>query len=1063
MKIGKDMYNEQYNQLNRKRLDWQTEEEVRLGWLTELQNVLGIIFHAERGRSDADYNQVIIEFKNRGLFHGNTSSPKFQEALEELSRYISAKSCAEGISVQNYQGIAIDGDSIAFAYIPAEGESIVHGPIMPLSHASVKMVFEACYHSSRRALTAVNLIEDFGHGSIAGRKLMQALSDALMHYLDNPKNNKVKMLYMEWKALYGQVADLSSFQVDGILQTIGFSCSTVAADKLSRILFVIHTFDSIIIKLLAAEIVSNFTELTAYSDFAQNAIAVKDENLINMINQDIEHSQLYSRANIHGFVEEPLFSWYIDICITNDHPDIVNEIINSLKDVLIKLSFYQMKDLSHAQANDVLKRFYQNIVPQVLRKSLGEFYTPDWLVEVTLDKITGQYDELRFLDPTCGSASFLLAIIKRIRADSNLSSAQLLQRITQNVWGFDLNPLAVQTARVNYLIAISDLIAETPGIDIEIPVLLADAIYAPSPDEDGDTSVVNYVIGSSEADLTISLPTELALSRDRLDAVFSTMGECVESNMDVVSMLDRLVSRCAISPSECTAWEGILSTTYERVLNLHRRNWNGIWFRIVRNYFWSATAGDFDVIVGNPPWVRWSKLPELYRNRIMPTCRRYDIFSHTPFYGGNELDISGLITYTVSDKWLKNGGQLVFLLTQTHFQSASSEGFRRFCIDGQNYLSPIAVDDLKALKPFTDAANKTVIFVARKGETQPVFPVDYIVWNSIPGESRTIPEHAAKQDVLARTMRHFNEANPVQGGSSPWAILPPGEFDTCRKLVGRCTWTEGRKGITCDLNGVYFVNVINISHDGSLVQIETRPEAGRTNIGPKRRFWIEPNLLYPVIKGASDLKACYFDPKHELYAIVPNNGITAELLSQAETVMTNNNFRLYSYFRTYEQQLKNRSTYRTRMPSAPYYSVYNVGEYTFAPWKVVWPEQPGNNGLPVAVVNTRTLQGVGEKVIVPDHKIFFAEFEEPRKAFYLCGILSCSHVQKYIASFHIMLQVGDIFKHMRLPEFEPTNAQHVHLIDLVQAAHNEQDLNRRKGLLTQISEIGNYIIENWIP
>ena len=43
------MYTEQYNQLNRQRVDWQTEEEVRLGWLTILQNTLAITFHAERG------------------------------------------------------------------------------------------------------------------------------------------------------------------------------------------------------------------------------------------------------------------------------------------------------------------------------------------------------------------------------------------------------------------------------------------------------------------------------------------------------------------------------------------------------------------------------------------------------------------------------------------------------------------------------------------------------------------------------------------------------------------------------------------------------------------------------------------------------------------------------------------------------------------------------------------------------------------------------------------------------------------------------------------------------
>lgn len=152
-------------------------------------------------------------------------------------------------------------------------------------------------------------------------------------------------------------------------------------------------------------------------------------------------------------------------------------------------------------------------------------------------------------------------------------------------------------------------------------------------------------------------------------------------------MIDGLLVHNAITVEERESWESILSSTYARVLDLHRRNWNGIWFRIVRNYFWSSTAGEFDVIVGNPPWVRWSKLPELYRNRVAPTCRKYDIFSRTPYYGGNELDISGLITYTVSDKWLRSGGQLIFLLTQTHFQSASSEGFRRFRIDENNFLS----------------------------------------------------------------------------------------------------------------------------------------------------------------------------------------------------------------------------------------------------------------------------------------------------------------------------------------------------------------------------------------
>lgn len=1055
------MYAEIYNRLQQERHSWQTEEEVRLGWLQAFRDVIHITFHAERGRSDADYNQVIIEFKNRGLFHNSITSPKFLESLDELKRYISTKAAAEHLAPQEYIGIAIDGDSIVFAYIPSTGADIVHGPIMPLSLTSVTMVFEICKQSRRRALTAENLIEDFGHASSRGCDLMQALSDALASSLELEETNKIKMLYMEWKSLYGQVAMLSSAQIESILQSIGFTYHGTNPDKLSSILFVIHTFNSLLIKLLAAEVVSQITQLTAYADFAQNAMAVEGWELIDILDSDIEHAQLYDRAEIHGFVEEPLFSWYIDVCRNNLFPDISNRIVVAIQEILMQLSLYRMQELAHARTNDVLKRFYQNIVPQTLRKSLGEFYTPDWLVEVSLDKIDCSFESARFLDPTCGSGSFLLAIITRIRNESPLSPEQLLNKIISNVWGFDLNPLAVQTARVNYLIAISDLLLASPGISIEIPILLADAIYSPAPDSSDDGQIVNYVIGSDIANLTISLPIELAQNRTRLDNVFSIMERSVESEESAQSMLQFLLSQNVLSETEVAKWTITLTSTYERVLALHRRHWNGIWFRIVRNYFWSSTAGQFDYIVGNPPWVRWSKLPELYRQRVKPTCDKYDIFSKTPYYGGNELDISGLITYAVADKWLKENGYLIFLLTQTHFQSASSEGFRRFNIDGRMRLNPISIDDLKALRPFPDAANKTVIFVAQKTIIPPTYPVPYSVWGAANGYSKSIPEYASKTDVLNKTIKQDNEANPVSDISSPWVILPRGEYALCKKLSGQCTWTEGHKGITCDLNGVFFVNIICRSYNGTLVQIETRPEAGRTNIGPKQRFWVEPNMLYPVIKGAGDLKPCSFNPSQELVAIVPNTGITEQHYSQAQQVLQSQNPRLQNYFSTFERQLRERSTYRTRMPHAPYYAIYNVGDYTFAPWKVVWPEQSGNNILPVAVISTRNTMNLGNKVIVPDHKIYFADFQDPTAAYYLCGLLLCSRVQRFITSFHIMLQVGDIFKHLRLPEFDPTNEDHLRLAELVRLAHNELDLRQKEALQNSISIAGDSIINGW--
>ena len=89
--------------------------------------------------------------------------------------------------------------------------------------------------------------------------------------------------------MYGQVANLSESQIGIINNSIGFNVPITSEDRLSLILFVIHTYNSIIIKLLAAEIVSQITNLTAYSDFSQTAISLDQNGFIEIMDRDIEH------------------------------------------------------------------------------------------------------------------------------------------------------------------------------------------------------------------------------------------------------------------------------------------------------------------------------------------------------------------------------------------------------------------------------------------------------------------------------------------------------------------------------------------------------------------------------------------------------------------------------------------------------------------------------------------------------------------------------------------------------------------------------------------------------
>ncbi|PQJ08918.1 SAM-dependent methyltransferase [Flavipsychrobacter stenotrophus] len=1028
------------------------EEEVRIAWVSALEKATGIEFDAEQSKRDLSYNNVIIEFKGPGKFKNKTSVSFIEAMNHRLLPYILKAAHLEKIHESDYIGIAIDNAHLCFAQV-IDGE-IISQHLLPISPITFNMVIEACNSSKRRAVTADTLIVDFGHSSLRGVQMMQALSDALSEAINSEEHHKIQMLFEEWRTLYGQVADLSKEQLYDIDNTLKFTFDGKEEDRIPACLFVIHTYNSLLIKLLAAEIVAAHG-LTSGTAFAQElAVLTDDETLVRRIKEDIEHGRFFDAVGIKGFVEEAIFSWYLDVYTGKG----MKKVADAIRNILAQLSLYRTDRLENSR--DVLRDFYQNLVPETLRKSLGEFYTPDWLVEYTVDCAdVKDWLSVRVLDPTCGSGSFLWEVIQRKRRaaeEKELGPAETLEMLAKTVWGFDLNPLAVQSSRTNFLISVADLLRAVPGTSFEVPVLLADAVYSPARNPSIDENIVEYSIGSQIANLKIVLPAELAFNRILLDGVFQVMGEQVEDNIEFDDCKRILQQRNLLTATTQIEWDSPLRITYDQVLNLHRKNWNGIWFRIVRNFFWSATAGEFDVVIGNPPWVRWSKLPSAYRERVKPMCEGYEIFSSTPYNGGNELDISGMITYTAADKWLKPGGKLVFVITQTHFQSPSSEGFRKFNINSTQRLVPLRIDDLKALKPFPNAANKTAVAVFKKQTGAPKYPVPYRVWNAAKGFTKAIPPHITKSEALARVDIVSKEATPVGGDGSPWAILSKGRFEVIRALSSPCKWVQGRKGITADLNGLYFLSITGQNAANGLVEITTRPDAGKRDIGKPKTFWIEPQNLYPLLKGASDFQACYFNPTHGLFAIVPNLGIRKENYLAAAAEVDANQPNLRKYFQAYKSSLEARSTYSKRMPNAPYYAIYNVGDYTFSPFKVVWAEQSGN--FCSAVAGSANVPLIGSRPFVPDHKIFFVDFKEELPAYYLCGLLNSTIVKEFVESHNISIQVGDIFKHMNLAGFEKSNLQHVQLAKLCKEAHMENSFVERNTLIDKIRIIGDNIL-----
>ncbi|WP_373331498.1 hypothetical protein, partial [Salmonirosea aquatica] len=90
-------------------------------------------------------------------------------------------------------------------------------------------------------------------GSLIGTNAMTALVDHISNKIRNSEHSKEKMLFEEWQTLYGQIADIASEQDGRIEALLGFAATTSKKLKIPVSLFVIHTYNSFLIKVLAAE------------------------------------------------------------------------------------------------------------------------------------------------------------------------------------------------------------------------------------------------------------------------------------------------------------------------------------------------------------------------------------------------------------------------------------------------------------------------------------------------------------------------------------------------------------------------------------------------------------------------------------------------------------------------------------------------------------------------------------------------------------------------------------------------------------------------------------------
>ncbi len=985
-----------------------------------------------KGRGDVLSGTLVMEFKIYNLLK---TESEFQKAINQVKKkYLEP---IDKKTASNFTAVIFDGETIAFFKYDEKLQKWRY-KAKPFNDFTLHDWVLLISKTIKVPISSRVLKNSFSIESQLAEKFISTLYSKLTKNVNS--NKRVKMLFDEWDKsfsyIYGGILNERKIKEDFEEIARLISQSQIKNIEVDKFLFCFYTYYALIVKLYASEIAS--IHMPIKPDSPINAL-LRAKDLKDALRY-IESGKFYKDyADIDNYIEGGFFSWYLDAW-DDDIRGIVTDVLHELN----KFDF-QTSIIDEFFSRDIIKNLYQEIIPQKIRHDLGEYYTPNWLIETVIYDVgfDGNPDK-KVLDAGCGSGGFLVEVINKIKRN-NEPNQELLSKIINNVVGFDVNPVAVLTARTNYLLAISPLLEKkkTP-IQITIPIYLADAIITPTREGQRKLSETDsYLISTVEG--VFALPKEFVDS-GLLNDGMRIIEECLESDYPIKDFKILFEKKIKLEDKDMK----VVIDFYERVKELHSQDKNRIWIKIIQNSFAPLLHSEFDYVVGNPPWIKWDFLSKDYKEKLGHLYLDiYKIFSHSGMKAGlgfSHDDISIVFMYVAIDKYLKEGGKLGFVMKQTLYKSIAGNEFRKFEIEkGSNKvpLKVLRVNDMLELKPFNQSAQaETSTIIIEKGK-RTVYPVPYLVWsssNGLPLENEFFSDIRKRIKFQMKDAYPHNEAEPTD----VWVIADKGSERP--KYLGGENYYQPRHGIVNDLNSVFFVDILD-KHNGS-VTISNRLKRAKKKV-KQVSARIEPDLIYPFLKPKNTQK---WGIDGYLYAIIPQRyyGEKNESILRTKYPLT------YKYLFGFKKELLHRASRWFKLPNIPFYSLFGLGDYSFAPYKVVWCCMSYSPSF--AVVSKIKDKFLGEKEIMPDNTIGYISFDNEIEAHYVCALLNSDTVEKQFESRSSKSKWGisiDAVANIPIPKFDKKNDIHVQLVKLSIKAHistNDKELVQIEAQVEKLAE-----------
>ncbi len=534
---------------------------------------------------------------------------------------------------------------------------------------------------------------------------------------------------------------------------------------------------------------------------------------------------------------------------------------------------------------EILGRAFESLMQRESRKSSGAYYTPHALVQRVSDCAVeawinthggGSLDRIRVIDPACGSGAFLVYLLEKLadlrgqHGDSRSISDRRRDVLAKSIFGVDINPTAVWLCELRLWLSVvihteGATIVPLPNLDRNIRV--GDSLGAQRATRPGFTrsreierTRVRYVHSVGTRKKLLVRRLERLERRSAIVSIEMELDSIAEERKDLITAIrsPNLFGERQASAQHSASLKLLRTRKAEvRLIAETIKNGGALPFAFETHFGDVFENGGFDIVIGNPPWVRLHQIAKTTRASLR---NHFEIFKMGGWSIGAEraaagrgfahqIDLSALFVER-SIAISRDGGRIALLLPAKLWKSLAGGSVRALV---RRTCAMELLEDFSGARAMFDATTYPSLLVARKEQA-----------STAPGYSALNAVVHRREEVLHWKMS--SDMLPLeQSPGSPWMLLPGEVRSGFDKIASRgiplAESALGRPilGVKTGLNEAFIVTSRDVEAELLRPVIKGESiEAWKLNAADEKIIWTHGERGEPL-QNLPPLAACWLE------------------------------------------------------------------------------------------------------------------------------------------------------------------------------------------------------------